>query len=102
MGIDVLEKYARFYGLGSKTGVELSSERAGIVACREDLKESTKTRMVVSEPIRLVIDNYEGEEYVDVQNGTTPEFGERKVLFSKELYIENDDFSQNPPPKYFR
>ncbi|MGN1100277.1 MAG: glutamine--tRNA ligase, partial [Christensenellales bacterium] len=69
---------------------------------REDLKESTETRMVVSEPVRLVIDNYEGEEYVDVQNGTTPEFGERKVLFSKELYIENDDFSQNPPPKYFR
>ena len=69
---------------------------------REDLKESTQTRMVVSEPIKLVIDNYEGEEYVDVQNGTTPEFGERKVLFSKELYIENDDFSQNPPPKYFR
>lgn len=41
MGIDVLEKYARFYGLGSKTGVELSSETAGIVANKQDLKDAT-------------------------------------------------------------
>lgn len=41
MGIDTLEKYARFYGLGRKTGVELSSENSGEVACREGLKQAT-------------------------------------------------------------
>ena len=56
-------------------------------------------------PLRLVIDNYpEGQvEYLDVPNNQeVPEMGTRKVPFSRELYIEEEDFMEEPPKKYFR
>ncbi len=67
---------------------------------REDLKVNTECRMAVINPIKLVIDNYDGEETLTVSNGEDK--GERRVLFTKELYIEADDFMAEPVPKYFR
>lgn len=72
---------------------------------RGTLNKIALRRMAVLKPLKLVIDNYpEGqvEELEAVNNPEDPEAGTRKVPFSKVLYIEQDDFSENPPPKYFR
>lgn len=72
---------------------------------REDLKLKKNRIMAVIDPIRVVIDNYpEGQvEYFDVPNNQeNEELGMRKVPFSKYIYIDRDDFMEEPPKKYFR
>lgn len=70
---------------------------------REYLNACATRVMVVKNPIRLIIDNYEGEELLDIDNNPMDQtMGTHKVKFSKELYIDAEDFSDNPPPKYFR
>ena len=72
---------------------------------REDLKPKAPRLMGVLDPVRLVIDNYpEGQtEEFEIENNPDAEgAGNRKVTFSKELYIERDDFMEEPPKKYFR
>lgn len=72
---------------------------------REDLKMKRSRMMAVLHSIKLVIDNYpEGQvEYLDVPNNLeNEELGSRKVPFARELYIERDDFMEEPPKKYFR
>lgn len=72
---------------------------------REDLKPKAPRMMAVLHPIKLIIDNYPEDqvEWFDVDNNIeNPELGKRKVPFCKELYIENDDFMEEPPKKYFR
>ena len=72
---------------------------------REDLKLKVNRMMAVLDPVKLVIDNYpEGQtEYMEVPNNQeNPELGTRKVPFTKELYIEREDFMEEPPKKYFR
>ena len=72
---------------------------------REDLKPKAPRLMGVLDPVRLVIDNYpEGQtEEFEIENNPDAEgAGSRKVTFSKELYIERDDFMEEPPKKYFR
>lgn len=72
---------------------------------REDLKLKRPRMMAVLDPIKLVIDNYpEGEvEYLDAPNNLENEsLGSRKVPFGRELYIEREDFMEEPPKKYFR
>jgi glutaminyl-tRNA synthetase len=72
---------------------------------REDLNRHAPRVMAVLRPLRVVLTNYpEGEtEYVDViNNPEDPEAGTRKVPFSRVLYIERDDFMEDPPKKFFR
>lgn len=72
---------------------------------REDLKLKRPRMMAVLDPIRLVIDNYPEDtvEYLDAANNLeNPELGERKLPFGKELYIEREDFMEEPVKKYFR
>ena len=72
---------------------------------REDLKMKKSRMMAVLDPIKLVIDNYpEGQvEYLDAANNLeNEELGTRKIPFCRELYIERDDFMEEPPKKYFR
>lgn len=72
---------------------------------REDLKMKRPRMMAVLDPVRVVIDNYpEGQvEYLDVVNNLENEaLGGRKVPFSREIYIEREDFMEEPPRKYFR
>lgn len=72
---------------------------------REDLKLKRPRMMVVLDPVKLIIDNYpEGQtEMLSIPNNLeNPEMGEREVPFSRELYIEREDFMENPPKKYFR
>lgn len=72
---------------------------------REDLKLKRPRMMAVLNPVKLVIDNYpEGktEELPIPNNLENPELGERTVPFGRELYIEREDFMEEPPKKYFR
>src|SRR6201998_1793046 len=72
---------------------------------REDLNKRAPRAMAVLRPLKVVIDNYpEGqvEEMEAVNNPEDPSAGSRKVPFSRVLYIEQDDFREVPPPKYFR
>ena len=72
---------------------------------RDDLNHRANRAMAVLRPLKVVIDNYpEGqEEFVEVANNPEdPSAGTRMVPFSREIYIEQDDFREVPPPKYFR
>lgn len=72
---------------------------------RDDLKPKAPRVMAVLDPIKLVIDNYpEGQvEYLDAQvNMENPELGTKQVPFCRELWIDRDDFMEEPPKKYFR
>jgi glutaminyl-tRNA synthetase len=72
---------------------------------REDLKLKAPRTMAVVRPLKVVITNYpEGQvEWLTAENNSeNPELGERQIPFSREIYIEQDDFMENPPNKYFR
>jgi len=72
---------------------------------RDDLNKRASRAMAVLHPLKLVIDNYPAgkEEFVEVANNPEdPSAGTRQVPFSGEIYIEQDDFREVPPPKYYR
>ena len=72
---------------------------------REDLNKTSPRVMAVLRPLKVVIDNYPAdktEQLEAINNPEYPEAGTRKVPFSKELYIERDDFMEDPPKKFFR
>ena len=72
---------------------------------RDNLNENAERTMAVLRPLRVVIDNYpDGKtEEIEIEiNPNKPELGKRKVTFSKEIFIEQDDFMLDPPGKYFR
>ena len=72
---------------------------------REDLNKRAQRVLAVLDPIKVIIDNYpenQVEELDAVNNPEDPEMGTRKVPFSKVIYIERDDFREDPPRKFFR
>lgn len=72
---------------------------------REDLNKTATRVSAVLNPVKLIITNYpEGQvEYLDIENNPEdPEAGTHKIPFTRELYIERDDFMENPPKKFFR
>ncbi len=72
---------------------------------REDLNERAPRAMAVLRPLRVVIENYpegQGEEMESPNHPQKPQMGTRKIPFSRVLYIEREDFLENPPKKYFR
>jgi glutaminyl-tRNA synthetase len=72
---------------------------------RDDLNKHSPRRMAVLHPLKLVIDNYPDnltEEMTAINNPEDESAGTRNVLFSKNIYIEQDDFRETPPPKYHR
>lgn len=71
---------------------------------REDLNKKALRRMVVFDPLKIVITNYTDDDEVlqSENNPEDPGSGMRDIPFSRELYIERDDFMENPPKKYFR
>src|SRR5690606_5218557 len=72
---------------------------------REDLKLKAPRTMAVLRPLKVVIVNYpEGQiEWLEAENNPeNPEMGTRRIPFSREIYIEREDFMENPPPKYYR
>src|SRR3954466_13322833 len=72
---------------------------------RENLNRAAQRRMAVLRPLKVVIENYpegESEEIEAVNHPDDPAAGTRRVAFGRELYIERDDFMENPPKKFFR
>ncbi len=72
---------------------------------REDLKLKALRTMAVIDPLKVVITNYPEDqtEWLDAENNAeNPEMGSRRIPFSREIFIERDDFMENPPAKYFR
>jgi glutaminyl-tRNA synthetase len=72
---------------------------------REDLNKRSNRVMAVLNPVKLILDNFpdgQVEELEAINNPEDPEAGFRKVQFSKELYIEREDFQENPTGKFFR
>lgn len=72
---------------------------------REALNRTAQRRMAVLRPVKVVIENYpegQGEELDAVNHPDDPAAGSRKIKFGRELYIERDDFMENPPKKFFR
>jgi glutaminyl-tRNA synthetase len=72
---------------------------------REEFNKNSPRRLAVLRPLKVVLTNYphdQVEELDAVNNPEAPETGTRKIPFSRELYIERDDFMETPPPKYFR
>ncbi len=100
------ESIKMFMELSGVAKAHSTSDYAMLEYClREDLKLKANRMMAVLDPVKLVIDNYpEGQvEYFDIDNNQdVPEAGTRKVAFSRELYIEREDFMEEPPKKYFR
>ncbi len=100
------ESIKMFMELSGVAKAHSTSDYAMLEYClREDLKLKANRMMAVLDPIKLIIDNYpEGQvEYFDIDNNQdVPEAGTRKVAFSRELYIEREDFMEEPPKKYFR
>jgi glutaminyl-tRNA synthetase len=72
---------------------------------REHLNKSAQRRMAVLRPLKVVIENYPQGQSEDVEAANHPEdagAGSRRIRFGRELYIERDDFMENPPKKFFR
>jgi glutaminyl-tRNA synthetase len=74
-------------------------------AVREDLNKRALRRLAVLHPLKVVITNYPADQVEELDATNNPEdetAGKRKVPFSREVFIERDDFAEVPPPKYFR
>ena len=100
------EAIRKFVDLVGVSKANSSVDYAMLEYCiREDLKLKKARMMAILDPVKLVIDNYpEGQtELLEVPNNLeNPELGSRMVPFGRELYIERDDFMEEPPRKYFR
>ena len=98
-----IKKFMELVGISKS---QSSVDYAMLEYClRDDLKLTANRYMAVLNPIKLVIDNYPENqvEYLPVENNQeNEEAGSREVAFSKYLYIERDDFMEEPPKKYFR
>ena len=100
---DSIKKFVELCGVSKSNS---SVDYAMLEYCiREDLKTKSPRMMAILDPVKLVIDNYPEDqvEWLDAPlNLDNEELGTRKIPFSKELYIERDDFMEEPPKKYFR
>lgn len=100
------ESIRKFVDLVGVSKANSSVDYAMLEYCiREDLKLKRARMMAILDPVKLVIDNYpEGQtEMLEVPNNLeNPELGSRMVPFGRELYIEREDFMEEPPRKYFR
>ncbi|WP_173427689.1 glutamine--tRNA ligase/YqeY domain fusion protein [Aneurinibacillus tyrosinisolvens] len=98
-----IRNFAREIGVSRSSGVVDAKMLEHFI--REDLKLKVPRTMGVLRPLKVVITNYpEGEvEMLEAEiNSENPEMGSRQIPFSREIYIEQDDFMENPPKKYFR
>lgn len=100
------ESIKRFVELCGVSKANSIADYAMLEYCiREDLKAKAPRLMAILDPVKLVIDNYPEDqvEWLDApKNLENEELGSRQVPFSKELYIEREDFMEEPPKKYFR
>ncbi len=100
---EAIKNFVKMVGVAkANSTVELSMLEYAI---REDLNKRALRRMVVINPIKVIIENYPADkvEHFEAENNPEdPSAGTRKVAFSREIYIEKEDFMENPPKDYFR
>ncbi len=100
------ESIRKFVKLAGVSKADSSCDLDMLEYCiRDDLKLKKPRMMAVLNPLKLVIDNYpeDQDEILSIPNNLeVPEMGEREVVFGRELWIEQEDFMENPPHKYFR
>ena len=100
------ESIKMFVDLCGVSKAQSSVDYAMLEYCiREDLKLKRSRMMAVLDPVKLIIDNYPEDqiEYLEADNNLENEsLGKRQVPFGRELYIDREDFMENPPKKYFR
>ena len=100
------ESIRKFVELAGISKANSSTDYAMLEYCiRDDLKLKAPRMMAVLDPIRLVIDNYPEGQTEELEASNNPEneaLGTRKIPFSRELFIERNDFMEEPPRKYFR
>ena len=98
-----IKKFMELVGISKS---QSSVDYAMLEYCiRDDLKPKANRMMAVLDPIKLIIDNYPEDktEYFEIENNQeNEELGTRQVSFSRELYIDREDFMEIPPKKYFR
>lgn len=100
---EAIVNFVKETGVSKASGIVDSAMLEHFV--REDLKLKAPRTMGILRPLKVVITNYpEGQvEMLDAENNPeNPEMGSRKIPFSREIYIEQEDFMENPPKKYFR
>jgi len=100
---EAIRAFCREIGVAKSYGVV--DERMLEHFIREDLKLKALRTMAVLQPLKVVITNYPEDqtEWLEAENNSeNPEMGNRQIPFSRVIYIEQDDFLENPPPKYFR
>ncbi|WP_026660988.1 glutamine--tRNA ligase/YqeY domain fusion protein [Butyrivibrio sp. AC2005] len=98
-----IQKFVELCGISKANS---TADYAMLEYCiREDLKPKAKRMMAILDPVKLIIDNYpEGQtEMLPIENNKeAPELGSREIPFGRELWIEREDFMEEPPKKYFR
>ena len=96
-----IRRFAESIGVGKRENL---IDVAHLEFCaREDLNKTAPRVMAVLDPVKLIIDNYEGEEWLEAENNPEDEHaGVREIPFSKELYIEREDFKEEANRKFFR
>ena len=100
---DALKKFVATAGVAKRENI---IEMSLLEFCvREDLNKKCNRLMVVQDPLKITISNYpdhQAEELSLINNPENPDSGSRDVSFSKEIFIEKNDFLEDPPKKYFR
>lgn len=100
---NAIKEFIYSLGIGKNDGYSSIEHLEYFV--RKDLNQDSNRVMAVLDPIKLIIDNYEKDSFEILKAKNNPEkenAGLRNIFFSKELYIEKDDFMENAPKKYFR
>lgn len=103
---EAIQEFCRRIGVAGKSKLESVVDIAMLEDCvRDELNKRAPRVMAVLDPIKVIITNYpegQAEEVDAINNPEDPSAGTRKVPFSRELYIERDDFREEPPPKFYR
>jgi glutaminyl-tRNA synthetase len=98
-----IREFCKRIGVGKR---EMVADMSLLEFCiREDLNKTALRRFAVLDPLKVVLINYPEDRYEQLEtenNPEDPDAGKRMLHFGRELWIEQDDFMENPPPKYFR
>lgn len=97
---EALKKFCADVGVAKAYSVVNSAQLDSCI--RDNLNENAERAMAVVDPIKLTIANYEGEEELDFEKNPVKDAGTRKIKFTGSVYIDRNDFSLDPPPKYKR
>lgn len=97
---EALKKFCADVGVAKAYSIVNSAQLDSCV--RDNLNENAERAMAVLNPIKMKITNYAGEEELEFEKNPVKSAGTRKIKFTGSVYIDGDDFSLNPPPKYKR